>query len=209
MARPLRIEMENGLYHVTVRGWERRAIVDGEEDREDWLRLLDRVATRSSWRVFAWVLMSNHFHLFLRTLQPNLSAGMHDLNAGYASLFNRRHCRVGSLFQGRFKAILVENESHAWELSRYIHLNPVRSSVFEEVQRHHNDARAAAIYLARHLTDQTVSAIAEQFGGVSLAAISKTVKRAESRRIDDKPWDRLLDKLEKQCSSKPTVAAKS
>ena len=105
MARPLRIEMENGLYHVTARGWERRGIVESDRDREDWLRLLDRVATRSNWRVFSWVLMSNHFRLFLRTPEPNLSAGMHDLHSGYASLFNRRHRRVGSLFQGRFKAI--------------------------------------------------------------------------------------------------------
>jgi REP element-mobilizing transposase RayT len=100
MARPLRFELENGLFHVTSRGWERRVIVDGDRDREDWLRLLDRVATRSNWRVFSWVLMSNHFHLFLHTPQPNLSAGMHDLNAGYASLFNRRHRRVGPLVTG-------------------------------------------------------------------------------------------------------------
>ena len=59
------------------------------QDREDWLRLFDRVATRSNWRVFSWALLSNHFHLFLRTREPTLSAGMHDLNSGYASLFNR------------------------------------------------------------------------------------------------------------------------
>lgn len=108
MARPLRIEFEDGLYHVTVRGWERRQIVRCDRDREDWLRLVDKTVTRCGWRVFSWVLMSNHFHLYLRTPQPNLSAGMHDLNSGSASLFNRRHRRSGSLFQGRFKAILVE-----------------------------------------------------------------------------------------------------
>jgi len=131
MARPLRIEMAGGLYHVTARGWEKRGIVDKDADREDWLRLLDRVATRSNWRVFSWVLMSNHYHLFLRTPEPNLSVGMHDLNSGYASLFNRRYRRVGSLFQGRFKAVLVENETHAWELSRYVHLNPVRGHMVD------------------------------------------------------------------------------
>jgi len=131
MARPLRIEIEDGLYHVTVRGWERRSIVHRDRDRQDWIRLLDRVATRCGWRLFAWVLMTNHFHLFLRTPEPNLSSGMHDLNAGYASLFNRRHRRVGSLYQGRFRAILVENESHSWELSRYVHLNPVRAKMVE------------------------------------------------------------------------------
>ena len=64
MSRPLRFELENGLYQVTVRGWERRVIVDSDQDREDWLRLLERVATRCNWRVFARVLMSHHFHLF-------------------------------------------------------------------------------------------------------------------------------------------------
>ena len=117
MSRPLRIETENGLYHVTARGWERRVIADRDGDREDWLRLLDRVATRCNWRVFSWVLMSHRFHLFPRTPEPNLSAGMHDLNSGYASLFSRRYRRWGSLIQGRFKAIRVENQTHAWELS--------------------------------------------------------------------------------------------
>ena len=103
MARPLRIEIEDGVYHVTTRGWERRRIVRSDRDREDWLELLDQVVTRCGWRVFAWVLMTNHFHLFVRTPEANLSAGMHDLNSGYASLFNRRYRRAGSLFQGRFK----------------------------------------------------------------------------------------------------------
>jgi REP element-mobilizing transposase RayT len=103
MARPLRIEIEDGVYHVTTRGWERRRIVRSDREREDWLESLDQVVTRCGWRVFAWVLMTNHFHLFVRTPEANLSAGMHDLNSGYASLFNRRYRRAGSLFQGRFK----------------------------------------------------------------------------------------------------------
>ena len=80
--------------------------------------------------------MDNHFHLFLRTPNADLSAGMHDLNSGYASWFNRRHRRVGSLFQGRFKAILVEDESYAWTLSRYIHLNPVRAGMVKRPEQH-------------------------------------------------------------------------
>jgi len=79
------------------------------------------------WRVFAWVLMTNHWHVFLPTPHANLSAGMHDLNSGYATRYNRRHQRVGALYQGRFKAILVEDESHAAGLSRSIHLNPARA----------------------------------------------------------------------------------
>jgi REP element-mobilizing transposase RayT len=134
MARPLRIEIENGLYHVTSRGWQRRAIVRDEADRQSWWELLDRVAVHCGWRVFAWVLMTNHWHLFLRTPQPNLSAGMHDLNSGYATRFNRRHKRVGSLYQGRFKAILVEGQTHAAALSRYVHRNPVRAGIVARPQ---------------------------------------------------------------------------
>jgi len=94
--------------------------------------MLARVAERRDWRVFAWVLLDNHFHIFLRTPQADLSAGMHDLNAGYVSTFNRRHRRVGPLFQGRFKGVLVEEGYHYWELTRYIHLNPVRARLVEE-----------------------------------------------------------------------------
>jgi len=131
MARPLRIDIEDGVYHVTSRGWERRVVVRDDQDRQRWLELLDRVATRCGWRVFAWALMNNHFHLYLRTPWPNLSAGMHDLNSGYASGFNRRWRRCGALFQGRFKAVVVEQESHALELSRYLHLNPTRAGIVE------------------------------------------------------------------------------
>jgi REP element-mobilizing transposase RayT len=114
---------------VTCRGLERRAIVRENRDREHWLRLLDRVAARRHWRVLAWALLDNHFHLFVRTPHADLSAGMHDLNSGYAAAFNRRHARVGPLFQGRFKGIMVESGRHEWELSRYIHLNPVRAGL--------------------------------------------------------------------------------
>ena len=316
MARPLRIDIENGLYHVTSRGWERRVIVRNDADREHWAGLLERVAVRCGWRLFAWVLMSNHFHLYLRTPQPNLSVGMHDLNSGYASAFSRRHRRSGALYQSRFKAVLVENESHSLELTRYVHLNPVRAKMvvapeqyawssygeylgvrksptwldcqavlgelgkqthrcrsayrrfvesgiggvarsplagaaggvllgsegwveqwrqclseqpvssaiptqrqlalrptLEDVaevvcgglevkrselvacRRRGNDGRLAAIYLSRRLTDESVGAIGRYFGGVSTAAISKAVQRAEIRREEDRAWDRQLTKL--------------
>jgi len=316
MARPLRIDIENGLYHVTSRGWERRLVVRDDRDRQRWLKLLDRVATRCGWRVFAWVLMNNHFHLYLRTPRPNLSAGMHDLNSGYASGFNRRYRRSGSLFQGRFKAVLVEDDSHALQLTRYVHLNPVRASIVERPEeygwssyqdylavrkapewldcetvldgfgknrsrarsayqsfveaglseppkspleqavggmflgsdewidgwrrrlsaepvrtgvplqrklawrptlehvvetvseafgvepaelrvsrRHGNEARSAAIYLARQETDTAVGAIRAYFGGVSAAAISKAVARVAIRRAQDRVWDLRLTEL--------------
>jgi REP element-mobilizing transposase RayT len=112
MSWRLRIEIDNGIYHVTARGWERPVIVRDDRDREKWSTLLHRVVVRFGWRFFAWVLMDNHFHLFFQTPEANLSAGMHDLNSGYATWFNRRHRRAGALFQGGFKAILVEDETY-------------------------------------------------------------------------------------------------
>ena len=127
MPRRLRIELRGGVYHVINRGVDRTNIVRDDDDRHEWWRLFNRVALRCGWRVFAHVLMTNHFHVFLKLTATNLSTGMHDLESGYATLFNKRHGRTGALFEGRFKAVLVESEGHAWSLSRYIHLNPCRA----------------------------------------------------------------------------------
>ena len=119
MPRSRRIDIANGLHHVTQRGLDRRNIVLDDDDRSHWWRLFERVARRCRWRVFAVSLPDNHFHIDLRTPEPNLSDGLRDLDGGYASLFNQLHQRVGPLYQGRFKSVLVENESHSWKLSRY------------------------------------------------------------------------------------------
>src|SRR5712691_13122998 len=100
MSRLLRFDVAGSVHHVTNRGIERRDIVRDDTDRQEFVRLLGRIAARHRWRVFAWVLMDNHFHLFFRLEVASLSAGMHDLESGYASLFNRRHERDGALFQG-------------------------------------------------------------------------------------------------------------
>ena len=100
MARLLRIEIPNGVYYVSTRGLERQGIVRDEGDCAKWFQLLDAVATRRRWRVFAWAMMPSHFHLLLETPDGDLSAGMHDLNSGYATAFNRRHGRSGPLRGG-------------------------------------------------------------------------------------------------------------
>ena len=164
MARPLRIDIENGLYHVTSRGWERRVIVRNDADREHWLDLLERVAVRCGWRVFAWVLMTNHFHLYLRTPEPNLSRGMHDLNSGYASAFNRRYRRSGALYQGRFKAVLVEDESHSLELTRYVHLNPVRAKIVDAPEQYAWSSYGAYLGLCESPTWLDRQAVLGQLG---------------------------------------------
>src|SRR4051812_606910 len=129
MPRSSRIDVANGLHHITQRGLHRTNIVLNDDDRSHWWRLFERVALRCRWRIFAVALLDNHFHIYLQTPDPNLSVGMRDLNGGYASLFNQLHKRDGPLYQGRFKSILVENESHSWELSRYVHLDPYRAGL--------------------------------------------------------------------------------
>ncbi len=132
MARPLRIEFAEALYHVTSRGNERRAIFRSDRDRRTFLSLLEQAAKRFRWSVTAYVLMTNHFHLVVQTLDPNLSRGMQWLNGTYAAWFNHRHQRTGHLFQGRFHAFLVEKEAYFAELLRYVVLNPVRAKMVEQ-----------------------------------------------------------------------------
>jgi putative transposase len=114
---------------VTSRGNERRVIFRDDTDRRRFLRLLATVVRDRRWILHAWVLMSNHYHLLIETPEVGLSRGMKWLNQMYAEAFNRRHVRVGHLFQGRFKSILVERERHLLALVRYIVLNPVRAQM--------------------------------------------------------------------------------
>lgn len=127
MARPLRIQYEGALYHITSRGNARQDIFLDDKDRADFLASLSHIVDRFDWICHAYCLMTNHYHLMIETPRANLSQGMHLLNSIQSQGFNRRHGRVGHVLQGRFKAILVEKENHLLELARYIVLNPVRA----------------------------------------------------------------------------------
>lgn len=129
MARPLRIELAGGLYHVTSRGDRREDIYRDDDDREAWLAVFGEVCARFNWRCHAYCQMSNHYHLVVETPEMNLSRGMRQLNGVYTQRFNRRHGVVGHLFQGRFKGILVERDAYLLELARYVVLNPVRAGM--------------------------------------------------------------------------------
>ena len=132
MARPLRIEYDGALYHVTSRGNERKPIFKDDGDRELFLATLWQVSERFHWLCHAYCLMGNHYHLVIETPDGNLSKGMRQLNGVYTQAFNRRHHRVGHLFQGRFKGILVQKESHYLEVCRYVVLNPVRAKAVKQ-----------------------------------------------------------------------------
>ncbi len=129
MARPLRLEFPGAVYHVTSRGNARQAIFLDKDDRESFLGVLASVVARFNWLCHAYCLMETHCHVMVETLEGNLSWGMRQLNGVYTQVFNRRHTRVGHLFQGRYKAILVEKEAHLLELCRYVVLNPVRAGL--------------------------------------------------------------------------------
>ena len=129
MARPLRAEHSGAIWHVTARGNERREVFRADADRIRFLEVLGAVIDRFRWRLHAFVLMENHFHLLVETPLPILGRGMRQTSGVYTQWFNRRHGRVGHLFQGRYKAILVERETHLLELVRYVVLNPVRAKL--------------------------------------------------------------------------------
>jgi len=126
MARPLRIEYADAYYHVTCRGNDRRPIFRDDDDRATFAARLENSLSIYGVRAHAYVLMQNHFHLILQTPNANLSDFMRHFNVSYTGYFNRRHKRTGHLYHGRFKAILVEADRYLLELSRYLHLNPVR-----------------------------------------------------------------------------------
>lgn len=136
MARPLRLEFENALYHITSRGNERKDIFIDGADYDKFLSYFEQVVLRYKPIVYCYCVMKNHYHLLIETPQPNLSRLMRDLNGAYTIYFNRRRKRSGHLFQGRYKAILVDKESYLLELSRYIHLNPVRAKIAKTPEEH-------------------------------------------------------------------------
>ena len=132
MARPLRIQYDGAVYHITSRGNARKPIYKEDEDRRIFLEVLHKANSRYNWLCHAYCLMNNHYHLIIETPDGNLSQGMRQLNGVYTQLYNKRHNRVGHIFQGRYKAILIQKESHLLEASRYVVLNPVRAKAVKE-----------------------------------------------------------------------------
>ncbi len=123
------------MYHVTSRGNERKAIYKNDKDRLCFLDILSDTRGRFNWIVHGYCLMDNHYHLLIETPDANLSKGMRQLNGVYTQSFNRAHRRVGHVLQGRFKAILIQKESHLLEVARYIVLNPVRAGAVEKPEK--------------------------------------------------------------------------
>ena len=131
MARKIRIEYAGAAYHVMARGNQGRDIYADERDRKLWLATLGEACEKTGWRIHAWVMMNNHYHLLLETPEANLVAGMKWLQGTYTQRYNSRHEIFGHLFQGRYKAVVVEPEAGNYfaVVSTYVHLNPARAGL--------------------------------------------------------------------------------
>lgn len=170
MARPLRIEYSGAVYHVTSRGNERKPIYIGDDDRRLFLDILARVKDLYNWLCYAYCLMDNHYHLVIETTDGNLSKGMRQLNGIYTQAFNRRHGRVGHLFQGRYKAIMIDKDSYLLEVCRYVVLNPVRAKAVRRPEDWEwSSYRATAGMIPPH-PSVTTKWVLEQFGSRKEAA---------------------------------------
>jgi putative transposase len=135
MTRPLRIQYPGALYHVTNRGNERKAIFNDDVDRNEFLKILSHSISTYGIVLHGFVLMKNHWHFLAQTPLANLSSFMRHFNISYTSHYNRRHQRTGHLYRGRYKSFLVEQDSYLSQVSRYVHLNPVKISTMKRLSQ--------------------------------------------------------------------------
>ena len=194
MSRPLRVQYSGAVYHVTSRGNARQPVFWDDTDRALFLNVASRVISRYHWLCHAYCLMDNHYHLLIETLQPNLSIGMRQLNGLYTQAFNRRHSRVGHLFQGRYKAILVEKQAHLLELCRYVVLNPLRVKAQPPVEHWKWSSYHATAGLAPVPEFLTVEWILRHFGRTRSEA--QTRYRAFVKAgLGNRPWEHLRGQI--------------
>lgn len=171
MTRPLRLEFPGALYHVTSRGNRGNPIYHRDADRRLWLEVLAQVCERHHFVIHGFCQMTNHYHLLVETVEGNLSCGMRQLNGLYAQHISRRHELVGHLFQGRYKAMLVQEQRYLLEVCRYIVLNPIRANMVSSLEEwpwssHHYLVRA------RHHPDWFArDRLLSHFGDTPAAAI--------------------------------------
>jgi putative transposase len=195
MSRPLRIEFEGALYHITSRGNERKAIYRSRNDRERFLEMLARSCERYQWLCHAYCLMGNHYHLILETPLGNLSKGAAYLNGRYSQYFNRAHRRVGHVFQGRYKSILVEKQSYLLELSRYVVLNPVRASMVHTPKEWAWSSYRGTAGLSEPHDCLTVEWIQSHFSRRKSEACQRYRSFVSEGRGLPAPWERLKHQI--------------
>jgi len=136
MGRPTRIQFPGACYHVLLKGNNREPLFESDADRETFLTLLEGLKARYQLKVYAYTLLPSTVHLVVETLQPNLSKAMQAFNTRYTKYFNRTHGRVGHVLGGRYRAYLVDKENYLVELSRYVHLLPLRDALAQRPWRY-------------------------------------------------------------------------
>src|SRR3972149_11114345 len=164
MGRPLRIEYPGALYHITSRGNERKKIFLDDGDTTQFLDILADYHRRYDICIHSFALMTNHYHLILETPQGNLLKVMHGINGKYTGYFNRKYGRNGHLFQGRYKGILVDRDAYLLQLSRYVHLNPVKAGIIDKSERYVWSSYPSFIGEGKKYEWLKYSWILEQFG---------------------------------------------
>lgn len=195
MARPIRIEFAGALYHITSRGDRQEDIYLDDIDRKSFLTILSQVYERFNWLVHAYCLMDNHYHLLIETPDGNLSKGMRQLNGVYTQTSNKHHNKVGHVFQGRYKAILVQKESYLLELARYIVLNPVRARMVHTAREWPwSSYRDTAGY--RKAPDWlTTDWILAAFGKRKSTAMEKYRQFVKAGKNQPSPWGQLKNQI--------------
>jgi REP element-mobilizing transposase RayT len=191
MARPLRIEYDGALYHVTSRGNARKAIFKDDEDRELFLDTLTKVNERYNWLCHAYCLMNNHYHLLIETPDGNLSKGMRHLNGIYTQRYNKRYKRTGHIFQGRYKAIIIQKESHLLAVCRYVVLNPVRARAVKHPEEWKWSSYKATAGSERSHNSLTADCILAQFEGKRRRAEREYREFVMSGIGEEKLWTKV------------------
>lgn len=196
MARPLRIEYPGAVYHVTSRGNAREAIFLSDADRRKFLDVLADTVEKYNWLCHAFCLLDNHYHLVVETPDPNLSLGMRQLNGVYTQSFNRIHQKVGHVFQGRYKAILVEKESHLLELCRYVVLNPVRAGMVSRPDEWKWSSYKSTAYAGTVPDYLTIDWALGQFSEKKATARQRYRKFVADGLVEQgRPWKKLVGQV--------------
>ncbi|MCK4246618.1 transposase [Candidatus Bipolaricaulota bacterium] len=194
MARSRRIEYPGAVYHVTSRGNAKRNVFLDNKDRLRFLEILKQVVDRFNWLCHTYCLMTNHYHLLIETIDPTLSRGMRQLNGVYTQAFNRHHRQVGHLFQGRFKAIIVEKEEYLLELARYVVLNPVRAHMVQTAKDYRWSSYRATAGLAKKPQLLTTDWLLEQFT-FSRSRAERAYRRFVSQGANASPWEQIRGQI--------------
>ncbi len=187
MARPYRILGENAFYHITSRGDGRRKIFKNKRDKDKFLGYVTRSKGKYNFRLYAYVLMDNHYHLLIETLKPNLSKIMHYINSVYTTYFNKVNNNVGHVFQGRYKSIIVDADNYYKKLTRYIHLNPVKAKIVEKPEDYKWSSYREYIKISNNVYIDREEAI--QLLGMGVGEYKRFVEEGSDK--EDKIFDKV------------------